>query len=101
MADDTMTDDEARKFFDELPEWVDVPMGDGEVVKVHKRKLTGHHLDLIIADHQRREAENLELLGAEALRRGCRGDQPMGEVFPEGTQVALARLRAERDGRLQ
>jgi hypothetical protein len=35
----------------------------------------------------------VELLAAEALRRGCKPDQPMGEVFPEGLQVALAKLR--------
>ena len=97
----TMTDDEACEFFESLPEYVEVPTADGsgDIVKVHKSKLTGADLNRIIAELERQEAalqeerDNLELLAAEALRRGCKPDQPMGDFFPEGMQVALAKLR--------
>src|SRR5262249_45764246 len=46
------------------------------------------------------EATNVELLRDEAGRPGCRPDQPMGEVFPEGVQVATtAALVLARAGR--
>jgi hypothetical protein len=96
-----MTTDEARKFFDELPKFVDVPTGDGsgDIVKVHKSHPMRDDVNRIIADLERQataaqeETENLALLRAEALRRGCKPDQPIGEAFPEGLRVALAKLR--------
>jgi hypothetical protein len=37
--------------------------------------------------------DNMELLAEEAVRRGCKPDQAIGDFFPEGLHVALAKLR--------
>jgi hypothetical protein len=99
------TQDEFRKFYDELPEYCEVPTNDdgsGDLIEVHKTRLTVGDFERMCryerrqVDQLREQADLEQLLVDEALRRGCQPDQPMSEVFPEGLQVAMDKLAGQR-----
>ena len=84
MTDATMTREEFEKFYDKLPEYCEVPTNDdggGELIEVHKTRLTVGDVDRMARHEQRKidqlrlESELNQLLIGEALRRGCQPDQ--------------------------